>query len=196
MRPEINYEPTKGIDVKGISDVLLRTDGTVLLKLFTLTHETTHQFHVIGDNFDFPYDGILGQDFWKCKRATIDYYKRVITIGEVVLDFDDETDDTTDINHILTLKSRTESIVQLPTKSKGLAVISKSELAPGVYLAEALTEGVNGYCVASVVNTSEDVTVEISPLVLEEIENDDSENALIFSTSVAEIDNRRSKLRN
>jgi hypothetical protein len=197
LRPEINYEPTKGIDVKGISDVLLRTEGTVLLKLLTLTHETTHQFHVIGDNFDFRYDGILGQDFWKFKRATIDYCNRVITMGEVVLNFDDEPDETTDANSILTLKSRAESIVRLPTKSKGLGVISKSELAPGVYLAEALTEGVNGYCVVSIVNTSEeDVTVEIPPVELEEIEDDDSKKALIFSTSVDEIGDRLSKLRN
>ena len=63
LRPEFNYEPAKGIDVKGISDVLLRTEGTVLMKLFTLTHETTHMFHVKGGNFDFQYDGILGQDF-------------------------------------------------------------------------------------------------------------------------------------
>jgi len=104
LRPEINYEHTKGIDVKGISDVLLRTEGTVLLELFTLTHETTHQFHVIVDNFDFRYDGIFGQGFWKCKRATIDYCNRVITMGEVVLEFDDEPDETTDMNHILTLK--------------------------------------------------------------------------------------------
>ena len=87
--------------------------------------------------------------------------------------------------------------MRLPTKSKGLGVISKSKLAPGVYLAEALTEGVNGYCVPSIVNTSEeDVTVEIPLVDLEEIENDGSEKALIFSTSVVEIDNRLCKLRN
>jgi hypothetical protein len=87
--------------------------------------------------------------------------------------------------------------VRLPTKSTGLCVISKSELAPCVYLAEALTEGVNGYCVTSIVNTSEeDVTVELPPVDLEEIENDDSKKALIFSTSVVEIGDRLSKLRN
>jgi len=52
--------------------------------------------------------------------------------------------------------------VWLPTKSRRSGIISKGELAPGVYLAETLTEGVDGYCVASVVNTPEDDgTVEI-----------------------------------
>jgi hypothetical protein len=51
LMPGIDYEPTKCIDVKGLSDVLFRTEGTVLLKLFNLTHETTHLFHVMGDGF-------------------------------------------------------------------------------------------------------------------------------------------------
>jgi predicted transcriptional regulator len=117
-------------------------------------------------------------------------------MGEVVMDFDDEPNEMTDVKHVLTLKSRAESIVCLPTKSNGVGVISKREIVPGVYLAEALTETVNGYCVTSVVNTSEnDVIVEIPYVELEEVENNDSERALIFSTSVAEIGNRLSKLR-
>jgi hypothetical protein len=122
LRPGFNYEPTKGINIKGISEVLLKTKGTVLLKLFTLTQETTHLFHVMGEDFDCRYDRILGQDFWKDKRAT-------------------------------------ESVVRLPTKSKGFGITSKGEIVPGVYFAEALTKGGDGYCVTTIVNTSEgDVT--------------------------------------
>ena len=46
---EINYEPNEGVNVKGISNALLRTEGTVLLKLFAATHETTHMFHAMGE---------------------------------------------------------------------------------------------------------------------------------------------------
>ena len=67
LRPQINYEPTEGINVKGIYNALLRTEGTVLLKLFAVTHETAHLFHVMGEGFDCRYDGILGQDFWRDK---------------------------------------------------------------------------------------------------------------------------------
>jgi hypothetical protein len=67
MRSEINYEPNEGVNVKGISNALLRTEGTVLLKLFIGTPETTRMFHVMGDGFDCRYDGILGQDFWRDK---------------------------------------------------------------------------------------------------------------------------------
>ena len=150
LRPEINYEPTEGINVKGISNALLRTDGTVLLRLFTLTQETTQLFHVMGEGFDCRYDGILGQDFWMDKGATIDYCNHEITMGEVVMDFDDKSDETTELTQLLTLKSRAQSIVRVSTKSRGFGIISKGELVPGVYLAEALIEGVDSYCVTSI----------------------------------------------
>jgi hypothetical protein len=38
LKSEVNFEHVNGISVKGISNALLRTEGTVLLKLFTLTH--------------------------------------------------------------------------------------------------------------------------------------------------------------
>jgi len=77
--------------VKGISDALLRTEGTVLLKLFTLTRETIQLFHVMGEDFGCIYDGILGLE----GGATIDYCNRVIAMSEVVLHFDDKPDETT-----------------------------------------------------------------------------------------------------
>jgi hypothetical protein len=62
----------------------------VELKLLTLTHETTHTFHVMGDSFNFHYDGILDQDFWKDKKATINYCDHTITMGEIVINFDND----------------------------------------------------------------------------------------------------------
>jgi hypothetical protein len=100
----------------------------------------------MGDSFDFWCDGILGQDFWKDKKGTIDYFNRVITMGEVVLEFGDKPDETTEFTQLLTLKARTECIVRLPTESKGTGIIYKGKLIPGVYLAVSLTEGIDGHC--------------------------------------------------
>jgi hypothetical protein len=195
LRPEINYEPTKGINVRGISNTLLRTEGTVMIKLFTTTHETTHTFHIMGDSFDCQYDGILGQDFWKDKRATINYCDRIITMGEVVINFD-ETDKVVNETRKLKLKARTENIVKLPTKYKGHGILSKREVVPGVYLAESLTREVNGYCVTSLVNTlGEDVEIDPPYVDLQEIEDDYENTVLMFSNSVVEVSSRLSKLR-
>lgn len=195
LKRGFNYEPTKGISVRGIANALLRIEGTVTLKLLTPTHETTHIFHIMGDSFDCLYDGILGQDFWKNKRATINYCDRTITMGKVIINFDVETNSVVNETHKLTLKIWTESIVQLPTKSKGCGIISKREIAPGVYLAESLTKEVNGYCITSIVNTlGEDITIHSPHVELEEIENDCDDAVLMFSNSVVEDNSQASKL--
>ena len=78
-------------------------------------------------------------------------------MGEVLINFDNETNKVVNKTRKRTLKTRTESITRLPTKSKGHG-ISKREIAPKVYLAESLTREVDGYCVTSIVNTlGEDV---------------------------------------
>jgi hypothetical protein len=41
----------------------MKTVGKIDLKLFIDTHETTHTFHVLGDNFETHYDTILEKDF-------------------------------------------------------------------------------------------------------------------------------------
>lgn len=196
LKPEPNYRHTEGINVKGISNTLIKTEGTVVLKLLTPTHETTHTFHVMGDSFDCQYDGILGRDFWKDKNATINYCDRTITMGKVIINFDDETNGARCEPRKVTLKGRTENIVQLPTTSKGHGIIPKSEIVQGVYLAESLTNEVNGYCVTSIVNTlEEDITIDLPQVELEEVEIDPDDTTLLFFHSIVEDKERLSKLR-
>ena len=191
----INYDSTKGINIKGISDSFFKTKGTIALTLFTQTHEATHVFHVVGSNFGCQYDGILGQDFWKLHRATINYCDCIITMSDVIMSFDSETDRTKAETCKLTLKPRTENIVHLPTKSTGIGIIPKAEIMPGVYLAESLTEEINGYCITSIVNTLDrEITVESPYVELEEI-NENEDAALIFSSSEVKTNDRISKLR-
>jgi hypothetical protein len=184
MNPGIIYESTKKINLKGISDLILKTEGTTALKLLTSTHETIHVFHVVGSDFGCQYDAILGQDFWKKYRATINYCDRTITMSDVVLKFDNKTNETKNETCKLILKLRTESIVRLPTKSKGLGIIPKEEIVPGVYLAESLTEEINGYCVTSIVNTLEkEVTVDPSQVKLERMDDECNKTVLLFPSS-------------
>jgi hypothetical protein len=64
-----------------------------MVKLFNLTHETTHLFYM-GENLGCRYDGILQQDLWRNKGDTINYCNR-----EITMDLDDEPDETTDTIH-------------------------------------------------------------------------------------------------
>jgi hypothetical protein len=45
LNPGFDYEPTKGINVRGISNTLLKTEGTVILRIFTPTRDYTYLSH-------------------------------------------------------------------------------------------------------------------------------------------------------
>ena len=106
------------------------------------------------------------------------------------------TPETTDSTRLLIENSMTESIVRLPTMSSGFGIVTKEELAPGVYLAETLTEGIDGYCVTRIVNTSEvDVTIEPPVIELKEAQISCDSAILNFSASISENCSRLSKLR-
>jgi hypothetical protein len=53
LKPGCDPKPENIVEIKGISKGVMKTKGRVNLKLFTDTHETTHDFHVlvIGDSF-------------------------------------------------------------------------------------------------------------------------------------------------
>jgi len=44
LTPGVNYQLHEGVDIKGISNTVLRTEGIIDLKLLTDTHETLDNF--------------------------------------------------------------------------------------------------------------------------------------------------------
>lgn len=196
LQPGIRHTLKGGISIKGISNTILKTEGTMLLKLFTDTHETTHNFHVVGNEFGIQYDGILGRDFFEDKQSIISYCDRQISMGDVVVRFDPKPDKINGDNCKLTLKARSENIVKLPTKSMGHGLISKRELIPGVYLAESLTKEMNGKCITSIVNTrEEDITLDLPQVLLETVDDSEEGMAQIHTAVHIEVAGRLSRLR-
>jgi hypothetical protein len=49
--PGVEYDWHKRMEIKGISNTIMKTLGKIKLKLFTDTHETTHTFNVLRGNF-------------------------------------------------------------------------------------------------------------------------------------------------
>jgi hypothetical protein len=49
LTPGVNCQLHEGVDIKGISNTVMRTEGIIDLKLLTDTHETVHTFYVLAD---------------------------------------------------------------------------------------------------------------------------------------------------
>jgi len=174
----------------------MKTEGTIILKLFTDTHETTHTFHVVGNEFGIQYDGILGRNFFADKQSIINYCDQQIIMQDVVVKFDPKPDKISSENCKLTLKVRYENIVKLPTKSMGHGLISKKELIRFIYLAESLTKEMNGKCITSIVNTmEEDITLDSPQVLLEAVDDSDEAMTLIQTTVLVKVAGRLSRLR-
>jgi len=176
------------MDIKGISNTVIKTVGTVELKLFTDTHETTHTFHVLEGNFGTHYDAILGKDFLEERESVINYCSRQIVMNdEVVVGFDTKSGSIKKEPCRLTLKARSEHIISVPTDSEGVGLFSKQEIVPGVYLASSLTRAVNGVCVTSVLNTTDaDVTIPLPRVFLEDLFTSKSAMTLSVTSDASE----------
>ena len=58
-----SYQSRKSVEIKGMCNAVLKTDGIVELKLLTDEHETVPNFHVLSEPSTLQCDGSLGKDF-------------------------------------------------------------------------------------------------------------------------------------
>jgi hypothetical protein len=170
------YNSARSVNVKGISNAIEKTLGEVMLKLSTETHETDHKFQIVGDGINIPCDGLLGKDFFENKKAKIDYERREIAMGDVRIQFDDNSlVKEKGAETVVTLKPRCETIVGLPTVSGEMetGLVSKTELAPGIIVADTLTVVQQGSCLTSIVNTNdEEIKIALPTVKLDPYEVD------------------------
>ena len=73
LQPGVKYTLKGGISIKGISNTIMKTEGTIILKLLTDSHETIYNFHVVSNEFGIQYHGILDQDFFEDKQSIVNY---------------------------------------------------------------------------------------------------------------------------
>jgi hypothetical protein len=88
---------------------------------------------------------------------------------EVVTNFDPKLGTIEKKPCRLTLKAMSVYIINVPTHSEGLGLLSREEILPGVYLASSLTRAENGVCTTSVINTNGTEMTMQPPLVTLEV---------------------------
>jgi len=82
------------------------------------------------------------------------------------------------------------------TNSKGLGLLDRAELLPGVFLAASLTMGENGVCVTSIANTNEqDQVMTLLPVDLD-IPNESESSLSLALSAVDASDSTLVRLRN
>ncbi|XP_037870373.1 uncharacterized protein LOC119629252 [Bombyx mori] len=104
----------------GSSENVIHSLGHILINILS----AQHRFHLIPD-LDFPYDGIIGNDFLSAFNSQIDYSKEILTLGDLSfkLQFHEPT---------LIIPARSEVVVECS--------ISNPELKEGLILDQNISD--------------------------------------------------------
>lgn len=149
---DINEDYT--VKINGINSEDLQSLGVVGLnfEFFPSVGNNSsllHKFHVFED-VNIQVDGILGNDFLKDNKFSIDYEKERIYNESVRTTLYFETP------YRMYLPPRSETIVRIPIGGNlDVGYIEKKELVPGCFVSDCITRKINDMGVVTVLNTNE-----------------------------------------
>lgn len=93
LKANVFIDDAEGIRIHGVTDGVTESFGTINTEILINDLELTHTFHVVPDNFCIPSDGIIGKDFIRYHKCTLDYESNTISFmfknTEIVLPIHD-----------------------------------------------------------------------------------------------------------
>ena len=148
------------IKIKGITSDSISSLGTTLFEFYVGSLLMRTQIHVVPDTFNIPTDGILGRDFLKHFRCSINYDKMTCEINppddkSVVIPILNNFND----HLIIPPRCEVRRIFKLHVSNKNEEYfIPEQELIPGVHIPRTLVKtSENNSVVIPVLNTTEDI---------------------------------------
>lgn len=189
IQNNLSIDESEIIGIKGVTNDIIQSIGTILLNIYFDEHVIEHLFHVVPDSYNIPADGILGKDFNKNFKCKIDYEDMTLTIR------------TDNFNIIVKIQSEPrENKVALPAWCRTFRIFSiknfsnnclipAQQIAPGVYIPNTLAY--ESKVKIPVLNTNEHMMV-----VDNELKNGiDIENFDIYTMSNEEKPDKNDKIR-
>ena len=64
----VNYHLHEGVDIKGISNAVIKNKGIIDLKFLTDIHETVHIFYILGENLHYNTIVFWETIFWRREK--------------------------------------------------------------------------------------------------------------------------------
>lgn len=165
---EINRFDTKKLT--GIGKDSISTVGSIMIDIRIDNIGIKFPFQVIDDiDTKLTYAGILGRDFQKFTRMIINWDEKHISMKVLEQLFHFSLNVNQDE---ITVGKCSQSVHLINTEFDGLRVITRQEIAPGVFLPNAVIESINNKAFVPILNMNhEDVRIENFILSGESTEN-------------------------
>ncbi|XP_070169655.1 uncharacterized protein [Polyergus mexicanus] len=163
------------ITLTGVTGHKICTLGKFKATITLRERRINHTMYVIKDDFPIEYDGILGVDFLRKHQATCNYKTKQLKVGQHILKL---------YSYLkMTLKPRSETIIQVATDKNTIGVIKAEETIPGIFIGNCLIEPTNYLCAVSIINTTDNTIEMLMPQVnIEEIKRGETEEINIIRT--------------
>lgn len=178
MNNNIIRDESEILRIRGVTDNVIESLGTVKADLFMNDFTISHPFHIVPDDFNIPADGIVGNDF--------------IELYECILNYRDKTFSFELDNKIIStpiLDSPSADTLVLPAKAEVYRTfhlnkftepqfINNFEIQPGIFVANSIAS--SEYPILRVLNTTNDI--KVIPKIISHSEN--LSNFHIYSMNV------------
>lgn len=188
---DVNFK-NNTVAITGINETI-NTLGTCIGNIKFNDLEISHTFHIVPDQINLRYDGILGLDFIEKHKGVIDLEKKTFTTGNSTIKLIPQ-----EIESCIFIPARSETIarVKVANGNNFEGICDSKEIHPQIIIGSCLTNVINHSGIVPILNiTEKDVVIEMPSLVLEPYEGNNYEDTKICmisevrDTRIAEIQN-------
>ncbi|CAK9809081.1 hypothetical protein ANTQUA_LOCUS5872 [Anthophora quadrimaculata] len=144
LKRHLTIKPDNALAISGITDGRVKTHGSVIVQI----RDRGILFHVVSDDFPIETDGILGSEFCN-HEVDILYSKNRLVWNNIQIPFANVPD--------IIIPPRSSKCIAINVREKhpGVGIIPRIDVAPGVYLGEALVSNRQGKAYTRAFNTTE-----------------------------------------
>lgn len=157
VKPNWTYNPENHCSIRGIANEEKKSYGTIECLIVTEGYSIENSFHLVGNDFPVPTDGILGRDFLTRYKCEINYDTWMLTaycngICAQLPIYDN-------LNGSIVIPARSEVIRHLSNlKTDSDVVIEATQIKPGVFCASTIVNK-HSPCIRFINVTEEDIVI-------------------------------------
>lgn len=153
------YNPSETLVLNGLSaNSPVNTIGSIKMSLQFFNQTIDTKFHIVKQESNIPFDGIIGNDILKEQAAEINYEKCTLKFKSLPFNIPIHLNSNPNSKSTYYLQPRSETIVEIDIANPEIleGVCPEIELSNGVYLAKALIKvNDNGKAITTILNTND-----------------------------------------
>lgn len=137
------YNPTEILTLNGLSaNTPVKTIGSIVLNTRIHNKFLDIKFHIVKQESNIPFDGLIGQDFLKQEGAEINYSQGFLKIKSLPFPVKLQLSSKKESGNSYILNPRSETVIQVDILNSGITqgICPEVVLYDGVYIAKAIVK--------------------------------------------------------